>query len=91
MLELDFILQEQFDLAVIAPISASYHGLVSEISAPYVAENLRRYMVSEYGLQVYKEGYEVYTTINSKLQRSANIAIKRGLESYDLRTWFLES
>ena len=88
MLELEFIMEEQFELAIKAPVSASYHGLVSEVSAPYVAENLRRYMVSEYGLEVYREGYEVYTSINSKLQRSANRALKKGLEDYDYRHGF---
>ena len=64
MLELEFIMEEQFELAIKAPVSAFYHGLVSEVSAPYVAESLRRYMVSEYGLEVYRKGYEVYTSIN---------------------------
>ena len=88
MLELEFIMEEQFELAIKAPVSAFYHGLVSEVSAPYVAESLRRYMVSEYGLEVYREGYEVYTSINSKLQRSANRALKKGLEDYDYRHGF---
>ncbi|MDG2060303.1 MAG: PBP1A family penicillin-binding protein [SAR86 cluster bacterium] len=90
MLELEFILEDQFNLAFRAPISATYHGLVSEVSAPYVAENLRRYMVSEYGLAVYREGYEVYTTISSSLQKSANKALKQGLETYDYRHGFRE-
>ena len=60
MLDLDFIYQDQFDLAVSAPLSASYHGLVSEVTAPYVAENIRRFMIQKYGLGAYKEGFEVY-------------------------------
>jgi len=90
MLDLDYILPEQFELAVKAPISASYHGLVTEVYAPYAAEYLRRYMVNEYGLDAYREGYEVYTTINSSLQKSANLALKRGLENYDRRHGFRE-
>jgi len=42
MLDLGSIHKEQFDLAIKAPISATYHGLVSETNAPYLAETIRR-------------------------------------------------
>ena len=79
MLELGFIYQEQYDLAIKAPLTATYHGLVSEVSAPYLAESIRRSMIQEYGLDAYKEGFEVYTTLDSKKQNTANAAIKNGL------------
>ena len=88
MLELEFIHQEQYDLAVKAPLTATYHGLVSEVSAPYLAETIRRSMIQEYGLDAYKEGFEVYTTLDSKKQNTANEAIKNGLELYDKRHGF---
>jgi penicillin-binding protein 1A len=90
MLELSFIYKEQYDLAIKAPITASYHGLVSEVSAPYLAETIRRQMIKEYGLDAYKEGYEVYTTLDSKKQNTANKAVKNGLEDYDKRHGFRE-
>ena len=88
MLDLGSIHQEQFDLAIKAPISATYHGLVSEANAPYLAEAVRRFMISEYGLDAYKEGLEVYTTIDSELQNQAVAALKKGLETYDKRHGF---
>ena len=88
MLELGFIYQEQYDLAIKAPLTATYHGLVSEVSAPYLAESIRRSMIQEYGLDAYKEGFEVYTTLDSKKQNTANAAIKNGLELYDKRHGF---
>jgi len=88
MLDLGSIHKEQFDLAIKAPISATYHGLVSETNAPYLAETIRRYMVSEYGLDAYKEGLKVYTTIDSELQNQAVAALKKGLETYDKRHGF---
>ena len=88
MLDLGSIHQEQFDLAIKAPISATYHGLVSEANAPYLAETIRRFMISEYGLDAYKEGLEVYTTIDSELQNQAVAALKKGLETYDKRHGF---
>ena len=53
MLELGFIHSEQFRLAIDAPLTANYYGLVSEVEAPYVAEEVRRYMIREYGLKAY--------------------------------------
>ena len=88
MLDLGSIHKEQYDLAIKAPISATYHGLVSETNAPYLAETIRRYMVSEYGLDAYIEGLEVYTTIDSELQNQAVAALKKGLETYDKRHGF---
>ena len=85
MLDLGFIYKEQYDLAIKAPISATYHGLVSEVNAPYLAETIRRFMINEYGLDAYKEGLKVYTTIDSKLQNLAVAALKKGLETYDKR------
>ena len=88
MLNLGFIYQEQFELAIQAPISASYHGLVSEVNAPYLSETIRRFMINQYGLDAYEDGLEVYTTIESKMQNQAVKALKKGLESYDKRHGF---
>ena len=90
MLNLGFIYKDQFNLAISAPLTASYHGLVSEVKAPYLAENIRKYMINEYGLDAYKNGYEVYTTIDSQMQNSANQALSFGLENYDKRHGFKE-
>ena len=88
MLDLKFIHIEQFNLAIEAPITATYHGLVSEVEAPYVSEAIRRLMIQEYGLGAYREGYEVYTSIDSSMQKAANFSISDGLEEYDRRHGF---
>ena len=90
MLDLEFIHKEQFRLAIDAPLSANYYGLVSEVEAPYVAEEVRRYMIQEYGLKAYSEGLEVFTTIDSKFQNQASKSVTFGLEEYDKRHGFRE-
>ena len=90
MLDLKYIHKEQFNIAIEAPISANYYGLVSEVNAPYVAEEVRRYMIQEYGLKAYSEGLQVFTTINSKFQNHAADALRSGLEDYDKRHGFRE-
>ena len=88
MLDLGFIHIEQFNLAIEAPLTATYHGLGSEVEAPYVSETIRRFMIQQYGLGAYREGYEVYTSINSSMQKAANFSIAEGLEKYDRRHGF---
>jgi len=88
MLDLNFIHVEQFNLAIEAPLTATYHGLVSEVEAPYVSEKIRRFMIQQYGLGAYRNGYEVYTSINSSMQKAANLSIAEGLEAYDRRHGF---
>jgi len=88
MLELDYIHPEEYELAIKAPITAFYHGLVSEVSAPHLAENIRRIMIQEYGLSAYRDGFEVFTTVNSEWQQNANHALQKGLEIYDRRHGF---
>lgn len=54
--------------------------------APYFTENVRRYIQSRYGSEVlYKEGLEVYTTLNVTMQKAATEAIQRGLRELDKR------
>ena len=88
MLDLNFIHIEQFNLAIEAPLTSTYHGLVSEAEAPYVSEIIRRFMIQQYGLGAYREGYEVYTSINSTMQKAANSSVTEGLEEYDRRHGF---
>ena len=42
-------------------------------------------MLERYGESAYENGFTVYTTISSKLQKSATAAIKEGLLAYDKR------
>ncbi len=88
MLDLKFIHIEQFNLAIEAPLTASYHGLVSEVEAPYVSETIRRFMIQQYGLDAYTEGYQVYTSIDSSMQKAANSSLSKGLQEYDRRHGF---
>jgi penicillin-binding protein 1A len=85
MLELGQISQVEHDRAVREADRAYYHGAIAEISAPYVAEMVRVRSLQLLGSKAYTGGYEVYTTIDSRLQSAANLAIAKGLEEYDQR------
>jgi penicillin-binding protein 1A len=54
--------------------------------APYFFEDIRKYLESTYGTEaVHERGLRVYTTLNVKMQRAANQAIRDGLHAYDRR------
>jgi len=85
MLEDGFITDAEYQQAKAERNRAFYHGATTEVSAPYLAEMVRKEMLARHGESAYTGGYEVYTTINSRLQLAANKAITNGLEAYDQR------
>ncbi len=83
MLELDFITQNQHDQAVAEEDNAILHEATIELNAPYIAEMVRSHMIEMYGDNAYTDGYIVHTTVDSKLQSAAEIAVQNGLQTYD--------
>jgi penicillin-binding protein 1A len=83
MLSLGFITQKQFDDASSSPIVARYHGLEPEVNAPYVAEMVRQKLYDQYGSDIYRLGFRVYTTLDGKAQNQANDSLQAGLLKYD--------
>jgi penicillin-binding protein 1A len=54
--------------------------------APYFFEEIRKYLEGTYGTEaVHERGLRVYTTLNIKMQRTANQALRDGLHSYERR------
>ena len=85
MLELDYINEAEYKQAKDEKNTAFRHGATTEVSAPYLAEMVRKDMLARFGQSAYTGGYQVYTTINSRLQTTANQAVINGLEEYDQR------
>ncbi|MEZ9448597.1 penicillin-binding protein 1A [Vibrio splendidus] len=85
MLDEKYITQAEFDEARSETLISKYHGAEIELSAPYVAEVARAWMVERYGEAAYTSGMKVYTTVDSKLQKAANQAAIKNLLGYDER------
>ena len=83
MLELNYITQAEYDEAKNSPMESRLHGPSIEVDAPYVAEMVRNEMQAKYGDAVYTAGYKVFTTIDSRLQAAATVALRTGLLEYD--------
>lgn len=85
MHELAIISNEEYRMWSNADISSSWHRAPLELEAAYVAEMVRQELLARYQEEVYTGAYEVYTTIQSDLQRYANAALRRTLINYDKR------
>lgn len=85
MLELGKIDQARHDAAHDEPISSRLHGPIIEIDAPYVAEMVRAEMVRQHGADALTAGYQVFTTLDGRLQQAANAATWRTILEYERR------
>jgi len=85
MHSLSFIDDQALEEAKAATISAKYHTSDIELRAYYVAEMVRKKLYEQYGEGLYTDGYVVYTTLESNLQRTANEAVSNGLIAYSER------
>ncbi|MCL1078586.1 PBP1A family penicillin-binding protein [Parashewanella spongiae] len=84
--EVGDISEAQYVEAIKTPNTASYHGAEIDLYAPYISEMARDYMVQKYGEeQAYTGGYNVYTTISSKIQIAAQAALRNNVYAYDQR------
>lgn len=85
MLELGYIDQDDYKNSITAPVTASYHGRDLDLDAPYIAEMARKEAVELFGDSAYTDGYQIITTVDSRLQDAARKALQHGLETYDTR------
>jgi penicillin-binding protein 1A len=85
MRELNFITEEQYTEAMTTPDTAKLHQALSELDAPYVAEMVRAEAIQRFGSDAYTSGYKIFTTLDSRLQDAANLALRNALQAYDKR------
>lgn len=88
MRDLGYITPDAHELAVSAPITASYNSTETEVDADYVAEMARSEMVRRFGEDAYTDGYTVTLTVDGENQQVATEALRNGLEAYDRRHGF---
>jgi len=85
MLDLGYISDEEYATAMEVPMESTLFGAAVELNAPYVAEMVRREMLSRYGEETYTAGYQVVTSIDSRLQKAGNYALRNGLLEFTRR------
>jgi penicillin-binding protein 1A len=88
MLEDRYLNQQQRDAALATSIHLRSVRPKDKVAA-YFVENVRRYIQEKYGSDVlYKEGLEIYTTLNLSMQKHARDAVAQGLKELDDRQKF---
>jgi len=85
MESLGYISEAERDQANNFPMASLLHGAAIELNAPYVAEMVRREMLDRFGFDAYTDGYQVITTLDSRLQEAANYALRNGLLEFTRR------
>ena len=78
------ISEAQYREAVIQPITAQIFARELDVASPYAAEWVRQ-EAAQILPDLYTAGYEIHTTIDSRLQREAISALRKGLIAYDRR------
>ena len=92
----NYVLNRMYEDGVISSSEASKASMQPMISsivkrekkpdAPYFIEEVRRNIIEKYGeTSLYREGLNVITTIDPKLQKIAIKELRAGLEDYDKR------
>ncbi len=85
MLELKYIDKSTYQTAINEPNTATNHGTTLDVQAPFIAEMARKEAIDRFGESAYTDGYKIYTTVDSAMQATAQVAIVNGLISYDER------
>ena len=81
-----YITNEQLSRALEIPLDIQGETENTFAKAPYFTEHVRRYVLAKYGEDVLlRGGLRVYTTLNLKVQQTAQEAIIEGLSDLDKR------
>lgn len=73
---------DEYDQAVVAPITADVFTRQLDLHAPYPAEVARKELAGLYGDDIYT-GFSIYTSIDLQQQAAAQQAVRAELEAYD--------
>jgi penicillin-binding protein 1A len=85
MRELGYLDEAAWQVAMEKPVARGLHGPRVQVEAPYVGEMVRLVLFEKYGERIYADGFQVVTTVDSRLQRAADVALRSAVLEYDRR------
>jgi penicillin-binding protein 1A len=90
MSELRYLTPAQADAARREPlVLVADRRALTNVAAPYFVETVRRHVAERYGSEeLLANGLRIYTTLDMRLQRAAEAAVRRGLEDLARRLGF---
>lgn len=87
MVDQGFLPPEDFDRYANAPIP-SERAVAGGSAAPYFEEWVRQILDDRFGSKLYTAGLNVYTTLDVRMQRAAEVSMKEGWASIEARPGF---
>ena len=91
MHKLGYIKSDDYEEARSMPLEVARNINLYDVDGRYLAELARQQIIQRYGLQGYKNGWSVYTTLDSELQKSAHNNLNKQLTNYHKRHGWMES
>ncbi len=89
MLEEKYISQTEYETAVKSPIVLGTWDEEAPRVGAYFSEQVRQYIEKKFGTEdLYRNGLEVWTTLDLDIQMAAEAALERGLHRFDRRRGF---
>ena len=89
MVKENYLQAREASLLIEKPIRLARENAREESVAPYVVEEVRKYLYEKYGReQTLNGGLEVTTTVNTLWQEAANEAVRAGVKAVDRRRGF---
>jgi len=85
MRELGYLDEAAWQAAMDKPVARGQHGPRVQVEAPYIGEMVRLVLFEKFGERIYSEGFQVVTTVDSRLQRAADVALRSAVLEYDRR------
>ena len=85
MRELNFINDEQLQLAQQQPVVVKRGNQEFRVKSDYISEMVRQAVYEKYQEDTYTQGFKVYTTIRQQDQLTAYQAVRKGVLEYDHR------
>ncbi len=88
MVEMGYLSENEYERLKVKPIKLSYKRIQQGIRgtiAPHFVEYIRQQMeklCDKYGYDLYKDGLNIYTTLDSRMQRIANNAVEAHLNEF---------
>ncbi len=83
MLVTGFISKKEYKKSLTEPIPDRFHG--RKYKAPYFVDYCRTILEDKYGDRLYTSGLKIYTTLDYRMQRIAENAIKNGIKDLQKR------
>ncbi len=86
LLENSYINKKQYNRLINSKIILKKRKRIYLEDSRYFVEDVRKNVIDQYGFdQVYKQGFNIKTPLNLKLQNIATRSLRKGLESYNRR------